>query len=145
MPTGARLDEIDTPALLIDLDIVERNVAEMAAVARDAGVALRPHTKTHKSPEIAGMQVGAGATGLTVAKLGEAEVMADAGFADLRPFACHSTPSRSPRASAAWACNAVPTSRCSPRSTRGCIAWAALPASLPPSSRLRSRASPVSR
>jgi D-serine deaminase-like pyridoxal phosphate-dependent protein len=83
MPTRALLDEIDTPVLLIDLDIVERNVAEMAAVARDAGVALRPHTKTHKSPEIAGMQMKAGAAGLTVAKLGEAEVMADAGFTDL--------------------------------------------------------------
>jgi len=69
--------------LLIDLDAVERNIAEMAAVARDAGVALRPHTKTHKSPEIAQMQQAAGAGGLTVAKLGEAEVMVEAGFDDL--------------------------------------------------------------
>lgn len=75
--------QLDTPALLFDLDVVERNIAEMATVAHDAGVALRPHTKTHKSPEIAGMQLAAGARGLTVAKLGEAEVMVDAGFDDL--------------------------------------------------------------
>ena len=78
-----RIDQIDTPALLFDLDQVERNVASMADVAREAGVALRPHVKTHKSPEFARMQVEAGARGLTVAKLGEAEVMADSGFDDL--------------------------------------------------------------
>ena len=77
------LDDLDTPSLVIDLDTLERNIGEMAAVAREAGVRLRPHTKTHKSPEIARMQVDAGATGITVAKLGEAEVMADAGLDDL--------------------------------------------------------------
>ncbi len=77
------LDDLDTPSLVIDLDTLERNIGEMAAVARGAGVRLRPHTKTHKSPEIARMQVDAGATGITVAKLGEAEVMADAGLDDL--------------------------------------------------------------
>jgi D-serine deaminase-like pyridoxal phosphate-dependent protein len=77
------IDELDTPSLLIDLDILDANIAEMAEVARAADVALRPHAKTHKSPTIAQMQVGAGAAGLTVAKLGEAEVMADAGFDDL--------------------------------------------------------------
>jgi D-serine deaminase-like pyridoxal phosphate-dependent protein len=75
--------ELDTPALLIDLDVLERNVAEMAQVAQATGVKLRPHTKTHKCPEIARMQADAGATGITVAKLGEAEVMADAGLDDL--------------------------------------------------------------
>jgi D-serine deaminase-like pyridoxal phosphate-dependent protein len=80
---GAAPEELDTPALLIDLDVLEANLAEMASVAARAGVALRPHTKTHKSPEIARMQVAAGATGITVAKLGEAEVMADAGLDDL--------------------------------------------------------------
>jgi D-serine deaminase-like pyridoxal phosphate-dependent protein len=75
--------ELDTPALLVDLDVLERNVREMAEVASAAGVKLRPHTKTHKCPEIARMQVEAGATGITVAKLGEAEVMADAGFDDI--------------------------------------------------------------
>jgi D-serine deaminase-like pyridoxal phosphate-dependent protein len=80
---GATLAELDTPALLIDLDALEANLAEMAAVAGRAGVKLRPHTKTHKCPEIARMQVEAGAAGITCAKLGEAEVMADAGLDDL--------------------------------------------------------------
>jgi D-serine deaminase-like pyridoxal phosphate-dependent protein len=75
--------ELDTPSLLFDLDVVERNVREMADVAAEAGVRLRPHTKTHKSPEVAAMQRDAGSTGITVAKLGEAEVMVDAGFDDL--------------------------------------------------------------
>jgi len=75
--------EIDTPALLFDLDVVEGNVAEMAAVTRAAGVGLRPHTKTHKSPELARMQRDAGAVGITVAKLGEAEVMVDGGLNDV--------------------------------------------------------------
>ena len=75
--------DLDTPSLLIDLDVMERNIAEMAEVARAAGVRLRPHTKTHKSPEIARMQLDAGASGITVAKLGEAEVMVDAGIDDV--------------------------------------------------------------
>ena len=75
--------ELDTPALLFDLDVMETNLTEMAKVASDAGVRLRPHTKTHKCPEIAAMQVDAGASGITVAKLGEAEVMVDAGQTDL--------------------------------------------------------------
>jgi D-serine deaminase-like pyridoxal phosphate-dependent protein len=80
---GPTLSELDTPALLVDLDALEANLAEMAAVAGRAGVRLRPHTKTHKSPEIARMQLRAGAVGITCAKLGEAEVMADAGLDDL--------------------------------------------------------------
>lgn len=75
--------DLDTPSLLIYLDVLGRNIAEMAEVARTAGVRLRPHTKTHKCPDIARMQVEAGASGITVAKLGEAEVMADAGLDDL--------------------------------------------------------------
>ncbi len=75
--------ELDTPSLLFDLDVVERNVAEMADVAREAGVRLRPHTKTHKCPDIARMQIDAGANGIAVAKLGEAEVMVNAGFDDI--------------------------------------------------------------
>jgi D-serine deaminase-like pyridoxal phosphate-dependent protein len=80
---AASFEQVDTPTLLLDLDVIERNVAEMAGVAEAAGVRLRPHTKTHKSPEIAGMQIAAGAHGLTVAKLDEAAVMVDAGFDDL--------------------------------------------------------------
>jgi D-serine deaminase-like pyridoxal phosphate-dependent protein len=78
-----RVDDLDTPSLLIDLDVLARNIDEMGTVARDADVRLRPHTKTHKSPEIARRQLDAGASGITVAKLGEAEVMADAGLDDL--------------------------------------------------------------
>ena len=75
--------DLDTPSLLIDLPVLERNIAGMAETADGAGVKLRPHVKTHKSPAIARMQVDAGASGITVAKLGEAEVMVDAGFDDL--------------------------------------------------------------
>jgi D-serine deaminase-like pyridoxal phosphate-dependent protein len=77
------VNDIDTPALLIDLDRVEVNIAEMAKLAHVAGVSLRPHTKTHKIPEIAAMQVAAGARGITCAKLGEAEVMVATGFEDI--------------------------------------------------------------
>ncbi len=75
--------ELDTPALVVDLDVLAANIEAMASIAREAGVRLRPHTKTHKCPEIARLQVDAGAAGITVAKLGEAEVMADAGFDDV--------------------------------------------------------------
>jgi 3-hydroxy-D-aspartate aldolase len=76
-------DEIPTPALLLDLDRFERNLARMAAHVRAAGKALRPHAKTHRCPEIARRQVAAGALGVAVAKLGEAEVMARAGVRGL--------------------------------------------------------------
>jgi D-serine deaminase-like pyridoxal phosphate-dependent protein len=75
--------DVDTPAILLDLDIVERNIAAMADVFRDSPVKLRPHAKTHKSPHLALMQIAAGAIGITVAKLGEAEVMAAAGVDNL--------------------------------------------------------------
>jgi len=78
-----KIYDLDTPTLLVDLDILEQNIARMAKVAADGGKRLRPHTKTHKTPEIARMQLAAGAKGLTVAKLGEAEVYADSGLDDL--------------------------------------------------------------
>jgi len=71
---------LDTPALVLDLDALERNIAAMAAHARAAGVALRPHAKTHKSAEIARRQVAAGAIGISCVTLGEAEVMVHAGI-----------------------------------------------------------------
>jgi len=74
---------LDTPELVIDLDAVRANVERAATLAREAGVALRPHTKTHKLPQIARLQLEAGAVGVQVAKLGEAEVMADAGIGDI--------------------------------------------------------------
>ncbi len=72
-----------TPALVIDLDIVERNIARTQLLCDEAGVANRPHIKTHKSPVIAAMQREAGARGVTCQKLGEAEVMADGGLDDI--------------------------------------------------------------
>src|SRR5688572_29693479 len=67
--------DLDTPALYVDLDVLERNIRTMQAQCRAMKVGLRPHAKTHKIPEIARMQLAAGAVGLTVAKTGEAEVM----------------------------------------------------------------------
>jgi D-serine deaminase-like pyridoxal phosphate-dependent protein len=67
--------DLDTPALYIDLDILEHNIARMQEQCRAWGVALRPHVKTHKIPEIAQLQLDAGAIGITVAKVGEAEVL----------------------------------------------------------------------
>src|SRR5215831_1022376 len=75
--------ELSTPALAIDLDVLERNLDRMASYCREHKLGLRPHTKTHKTPEAARMQVERGAVGLTVAKVGEAEVMASAGFDDI--------------------------------------------------------------
>ncbi len=77
------LHDRPTPHLVVDADVLEANVAAMAAFARDRGVALRPHAKTHKSPRIAELQLAGGATGLTVATVAEAEVFADAGCDDL--------------------------------------------------------------
>jgi D-serine deaminase-like pyridoxal phosphate-dependent protein len=74
---------VDTPTLVVDLDIVERNAARLASEMRDRGLALRPHAKTHKSPELGRIQLEHGAVGLTVGNLGEADVFADAGFTDL--------------------------------------------------------------
>lgn len=74
---------IETPALLIDAPRLRANVEAMAAAAREGGVALRPHAKTHKMVEVAALQLEAGAAGLTVAKLGEAEVFVDGGCADI--------------------------------------------------------------
>ena len=68
--------DVDTPALLLDLDAVQENIAAMAAFFRDRPQKLRPHFKTPKTPEIARRQLAAGAIGITCAKLGEAEVMA---------------------------------------------------------------------
>ncbi len=75
-----RIDELDTPCLLLDLDRVERNIARMAAFFDGRPARLRPHFKTPKTPEVARRQLAAGAIGITVAKLGEAEVLAAAGL-----------------------------------------------------------------
>src|SRR3977135_850450 len=72
-----------TPAAVIDMDRVERNIARIQAACDAAGVANRPHIKTHKSPGVAKCQSAAGARGITCQKIGEAEVMADAGIDDI--------------------------------------------------------------
>src|SRR6266705_4966862 len=74
---------LETPALLLHLDVVERNLAHMADRARKLGVHLRPHAKTHKCVELGRLQLKHGARGLTVATLVEAEVFARAGVDDL--------------------------------------------------------------
>jgi D-serine deaminase-like pyridoxal phosphate-dependent protein len=78
-----RAYDVETPALLVHLDVVERNLAHMAGRARQLGVQLRPHAKTHKCVELGRLQVQHGARGLAVATLIEAEVFARAGFTDL--------------------------------------------------------------
>ena len=78
-----RLSDLETPVLTADLDAIERNVSRMQAYCDEHGVALRPHIKTHKLPELARLQLEAGAVGITCQKLGEAEVMADAGIEDI--------------------------------------------------------------
>ncbi len=77
------VSEIDTPALVVDLDIMERNLRRVAEYTQAHGLRLRPHTKTHKSPRIGRRQLESGAAGLTVAKVSEAEVMLGAEPADL--------------------------------------------------------------
>jgi D-serine deaminase-like pyridoxal phosphate-dependent protein len=80
---GQHKSALDTPALLVDLEVMESNIARIVATCRAHGVAWRPHSKAHKTPEIAQMQIAAGAIGVTCAKLGEAEVMAAAGIRDI--------------------------------------------------------------
>lgn len=78
-----RVEDLDTPALTIDLDILSRNINDLADSCRRHKIALRVHTKTHKIPEIARLQLQAGAIGIVCQKLGEAEVMVDAGITDI--------------------------------------------------------------
>lgn len=75
--------DLDTPALLVDLDVMEANIAHVADACRAQGVAWRPHVKSHKTIEIARKQIAAGAIGVTCAKLGEAEVLSAAGIHDI--------------------------------------------------------------
>ena len=72
------ISDLDTPALVIDMDVMERNLTRVSDYAREHQLRLRPHTKTHKIPALARKQLHLGAAGLTVAKVGEAEVMLDA-------------------------------------------------------------------
>jgi D-serine deaminase-like pyridoxal phosphate-dependent protein len=78
-----KITELDTPSLLIDREIMMDNIKFMQSYANQYGVNLRPHTKTHKMPQLAKLQVEAGAKGIAVAKVGEAEVMAANGLKDI--------------------------------------------------------------
>lgn len=75
--------ELPSPAVLVDLDVAERNIQRLAKAAQQAGIQVRPHIKAHKSVYLAKKQLEAGACGVTVAKLGEAEVMCDHGVKDI--------------------------------------------------------------
>ena len=77
------ISELDTPALLVDVDTMERNLTRAASYARTHGLRMRPHIKTHKTPALGRRQIELGAVGLTVAKVGEAEVMLESGTPDL--------------------------------------------------------------
>ena len=77
------LDDVDTPALILDIDRMEKNVRRMAKFAKECGVSLRPHVKTHKSPEIARIQLAAGSSGVCLQKVSEVEVFAGAGIRDV--------------------------------------------------------------
>lgn len=80
---GNSIQDLDTPSLLLDIDKLTENVQEMAVFAKEHGLQLRPHVKTHKSINIAKMQLELGAIGITTAKVAEAEVMAAAGIRDI--------------------------------------------------------------
>jgi D-serine deaminase-like pyridoxal phosphate-dependent protein len=82
-PLTAALASLDTPALLVDLDLLDVNIARVSAACRERGVNWRPHIKGNKTPAIVARAVAAGAIGVTCAKLGEAEVMAEAGIRDI--------------------------------------------------------------
>ncbi|MDP9353528.1 MAG: D-TA family PLP-dependent enzyme [Chloroflexota bacterium] len=77
------IDQLETPVAVLDLDRLERNIGRFQAYLDEHGIANRPHIKTHKSPEIASLQVAAGAVGITCQKLGEAEVMVQGGIEDI--------------------------------------------------------------
>jgi D-serine deaminase-like pyridoxal phosphate-dependent protein len=77
------VSDLETPAIVVDLDVMERNLSRMAEYCRSKDLRLRPHTKSHKIPELAKQQIAYGARGITVAKIGEAEVMLEAGITDI--------------------------------------------------------------
>ena len=80
---GMPVSALDTPALLVDIEAMDRNIAHIAGTMREHGVQWRPHAKGHKCPAITHRQMAAGAIGVTVAKVSEAEVMAASGVMDI--------------------------------------------------------------
>ena len=77
---GTPVNELDTPCIIIDLDIAEKNIAILQNYANELGIDVRPHAKTHKSPYWAKKQIAAGAIGVCCAKLAEAEVLTEGGI-----------------------------------------------------------------
>ena len=80
---GVPVSAIETPAVIVYMDVLESNIAEMTRLAREAGVRLRPHTKIHECPEITGMQIAGGACGIEVGAVERALCMAEAGIGDI--------------------------------------------------------------
>ena len=95
---GMSMWDLDTPALLVDLDALERNIAHCEAAARANGIALRPHAKTHKCPQVARMQLEAGAVGICVAKVSEAQALFDHGIEEILMTTSNVTPFKIRRA-----------------------------------------------
>src|SRR6476619_7600066 len=94
--TTMLITELPTPSVVVDSSKLTRNLSRMQAAANARGLRLRPHAKTHKSPRVAAMQIERGAVGVCCAKLGEAEVFADAGITDIRlPYPVN--PANAPR------------------------------------------------
>src|SRR5205814_867937 len=83
---GIALDEVDTPALVLDLDALERNLLRMADAVKGSGVRLRPHAKSHKCAEIARAQIAAGAVGVCCQKVSEAEALVAGGVAGVHAY-----------------------------------------------------------
>lgn len=80
---GMRIEEVDTPALIVDLDAFEHNLRALMEAVRDSGVRVRPHAKTHKCPDIARQQIALGAVGVCCQKVSEAEALVDGGIDDV--------------------------------------------------------------
>lgn len=78
-----RVEDLDTPALCVDLDVLEKNIHDLQSACDALDIPLRVHTKTHKTPAIARLQIQAGAIGIVSQKIGEAEAMAEAGIEDI--------------------------------------------------------------
>ena len=95
---GRPLAEVETPVAMVDLDRLDANLQRLQSYADEHGIAMWPHTKTHKSPEIGLRQLELGAGGLTVAKTGEAEVFHEAGA----PRSSSTTRRSGPRSATGW-------------------------------------------
>src|SRR5687767_13687584 len=83
LPLPTRIQELDTSAVVCDLDVMEKNLADMASHCRELGIPLRAHTKSHRIPELAHRQMASGCVGIACQKLGDVEVMVAAGLREI--------------------------------------------------------------